>query len=114
MTDLDYWKECISIAADECELALTHEQLTYLADSVSGGHENYGMAFYSPPASERMDEIERGWKAKLKALQDEHDRYVNNAETAIKQALHVHRDDHVTIGAYGEVLRHAGRTEQIQ
>lgn len=114
MTNLDYWKECISIAADECELTLTPDQLTYLADSVSGGHENYGMAFYSPPASERMDEIERGWKAKLKAQQEEHERYVNNAETAIKQALRVHRDAHVTIGAYGEVLRHDGRTEQIQ
>lgn len=114
MTGLDYWKECISIAADECELTLTPEQLTYLADSVSGGHENYGMAFYSPPPSERMHDIEREWKAKLKAQQDEHERYVNNAETAIKQALRVHRDDQVSIGSHGEVLRYGGRTERIQ
>ena len=42
---MDYWKECISIAADECGLVLTEEQLECLADSVEGGHENYGMAF---------------------------------------------------------------------
>lgn len=48
MTDLDYWKECIGIAADECDLSMAEEQLSYIADSVSSGHENYGMAFYSP------------------------------------------------------------------
>lgn len=42
---MEYWKECISIAADECGLVLTEEQLECLASSVEGGHENYGMAF---------------------------------------------------------------------
>lgn len=42
---MKYWKECISIAADECGLALTDEQLDYLAGSVEGGFENYDMAF---------------------------------------------------------------------
>lgn len=110
----DYWKECISIAADECDLILTDEQLDYLASSAEGGHENYGMAFYSPPPSERLNDIEREWKAKLKRQQDEHDLYVRNAEIAVKQALRVGRDDQVTIGEYGEVLRHGGRTERIQ
>lgn len=114
MTDIDYWKECISIAADECDLEMTDKQLEYIADSVSSGHEHYGMAFYSPPPSERLNEIEGEWKRKLTALQAEFDAYRNNAETAVKQALRVHRDDQVTIGKYGEVLRHAGRTEQIQ
>jgi hypothetical protein len=110
----DYWQECIAIAAEECDLKLTPEQLDYLAGAAEGGHEHYGMAFYSPPPSERMDEIEGGWKAKLKALQAEFDAYRGHAETAVKQALRVHRDDPVTIGAYGEVLRHGGRTERIQ
>ena len=110
----DYWKECISIAAEECDLALTPEQLSYIAEAVEGGHEHYGMAFYSPPPSDRLNDIEREWKAKLKAQQDEHDRYARNAETAVKQALHVHLDDKVTIGEYGEVLLHGGRTERIQ
>lgn len=110
----DYWKECISIAADECDLILTDEQLDYLASSAEGGHENYGMAFYSPPASDRIIAIEREWKARLKVKQDELDKYMQNAEIAVKQALHVSQDTQVTIGSYGEVLRHGGRTERIQ
>lgn len=110
----DYWKECIAIAAEECDLPLTLEQLTYLANAVEGGHEHYGMAFYSPPPSDRLNDIEREWKVKLKAQQDEHERYVRNAETAVKQALRVPCDARVTIGSYGEVLRYGGRTERIQ
>lgn len=41
---MNYWEECISIAAEECGLTLTDEQLKYLTDAVEGGHENYGMA----------------------------------------------------------------------
>ena len=51
---------------------------------------------------------------KYKALEAENERYMRNAETAVKQALRVHCDDQVTIGSYGEVLRHGGRTERIQ
>lgn len=111
---LDYWKECISIAADECDLTLTAEQLDSIAESVQGGHENYGMAFYSPPSSDRYNQIEREWKAKLDAKQRELDAYRNNAETAVKKALRQHHDAQVTIGEHGEVLRHCGRTEKIQ
>lgn len=114
MDDLDYWKECISIAADECELSMTSEQLECLAVSVSGGHENYGMAFYSPPDSDRYADLEREWEAKYKALEKTLSNYQRNAETAMKQALNVHRDASVTIGEYGEVLHHAGRTTRIQ
>ena len=114
MTDLDYWKECISIAAEECDLSLTTEQLEALADGASKGHEYYGMAFYSPPPSERLREVEDEWKRKLAALQAEFDAYRDNAETAVKRALCQHRDANVSIGKYGEVLRHDGRTTQIQ
>jgi hypothetical protein len=41
---MDYWRECIEIALDECGLNATDEQVTYLVDAVKGGHENYGMA----------------------------------------------------------------------
>ena len=112
--DLDYWKECISIAANECDLKLTPEQLTYIADSVSGGHECYGMAFYSPPPSDRINDIEREQGRKFKALQADFDKYRDNAETAVKRALRQHRDAQVTIGEYGKVIRNDGRTEQIQ
>lgn len=65
MTTLDYWKETLSDAAQECGLTMNGEQLTCLAEAAQGAHENYGMAFYSPPASDRIADIERGWKAKL-------------------------------------------------
>jgi len=110
----DYWQECMAIAAEECGLTLTQEQLDCLANGAESGHEHYGMAFYSPPASERLSEIEDGYKAKLKALQAEFDAYRENAETAVKRALRVHRYDNVSIGQHGEVLRHDGRTERIQ
>jgi len=114
MSDLEYWKECISIAAEECDLSLTAEQLDALADGASSGHEHYGMAFYSPPPSERISDIEDEWKRKLVALQAEFDAYRGDAETAVKRALRQHSDANVSIGRYGEVLRHDGRTERIQ
>ena len=113
-SEKDYWQECIAIAAEECELTLTREQLDCLASAAESGHDHYGMAFYSPPASDRISDIEGEWKAKLKAQQAEHERYVRNAETAVKQALKVHRDDPVVIGEYGEVTLCGGRSVRIQ
>jgi hypothetical protein len=114
MTSIDYWKECISCAAEECGLEITQEQLESIAECVEGGHDNYGMAFYSPPPSDRMSVIESEWKAKLKDKERELERYQANAETAIKLALRQYSDANVSIGEYGEVLRHDGRTERIQ
>jgi hypothetical protein len=109
----DYWKECISEAADECDLVLSSEQLRHLAESVEAGHDNYGMAFYSPPASDRIADIENEWKAKIEAKDRELECYRTNAETAVKRALHQHSDAQVSIGEYGEVFRHGGCTVQI-
>ena len=111
---LDYWQECISIAASECELTMTVEQLKYIADAVEGGHENYGMAFYSPPSSDRIAELNREWETKMKSVEEDAKRYRENAETAIKQALRQRSDAVVSIGENGEVLRHGGRTERLQ
>lgn len=111
---MNYWEECVSSAADDCGLKLTDEQLKCLSGAVEIGHENYGMAFYSPPATDRLGDIEREWKAKVKSLEAELERYKQNAETAVKQALRCHSDDLVSIGDHGEVFRHGGRTEQIQ
>ncbi len=110
----DYWQEYISQAADECGLKLTKEQLECLASSAEAGHEYYGMAFYSPPSSDRIADIERGWKEKVAALERAAQTYRDNAEKAIKQALKQRFDANVSIGEYGEVFRHGGRTEQIQ
>lgn len=114
MNSMDYWKEWMADAAEDCGLELTPEQLDCLSGAAESGHEHYGMAFYSPPPGDRIREIENEWKRKLKSLQDEFDTYRNNAETAVKQALHVHRDDHVIIEPHGEVFRVGGRMEQIQ
>jgi len=114
MTHLDYWKECLAIAAEECGLSLSDDHLTELAEGVMGGHEHYGMAFYSPPSSDRISVIENEWKAKYNALQKEFDAYRGNAETAVKKALRQYSDSNVSIGEHGEVFRHGGRTEQIQ
>lgn len=114
MTRQDYYAECLSIASDECGLALTPEQLKYLAEAVEGAADNVGQAFYSPPASDRYNEIEREWKAKYEALKREFEAYRGDAETAVKQALRQYSDAQVSIGKHGEVLRHGGRTDRIQ
>lgn len=110
----NYWEECISIAAEECGLTLTPEQLKYLTEAVEGSHENYGLAFYSPPSSDRISAIEDEWKAKYKALEREHEKYQRNAEEAVKEALHVHHLDNVAIGEHGRVELISGRIERIQ
>lgn len=111
---LDYWKEGIADAAEECGAQLTEEQLTYIAQAVEGGHKNYGMAFYSPPPSERTSEIDREWRTKYEALQREFDEYRGDAETAVRRALKQFHDTQVSIEKHGDVFRHGGRSEQIQ
>ena len=114
MNELEYWEECISQAADECSLAMTAEQLKALAKAAQDGHESYGMAFYSPSDSDRYSDLEREWKAKLKAKDQEMERYRSNAEMAVKLALRQCRDANVSIGENGEVTRWDGRATQIQ
>lgn len=105
-TQNDYWRECISIAAEECGLTLTPEQLNYVADAVEGGHQHYGMAFYSPPPSDRLNAIEREWKEKLQAARDQHECYARSAEAAVKRVLRLHHSDRVLIGDDGEIHRY--------
>jgi hypothetical protein len=113
MSDLEYWKEVLSEGASDCELTLTDEQLTKLADYASGAHENYGMAFYSPPASDRLNQIEREWKAKYLALKSEFNTYRGTAEGVVKRILNVHRDDNISIGGDGYIRKHDGRSDVI-
>jgi len=42
---MDYWKECVESALEEAGIEATSGQITVMADVVSGGYENYGMAF---------------------------------------------------------------------
>lgn len=83
MKEKDYWEECISLGAEECGLRLSAEQIDCLAESVMSGHENYDMAFYTPPSSDRIYSIEKEYELKLKRLQTEFDAYRCNAESAV-------------------------------
>jgi hypothetical protein len=114
MTANDYWAECISEAASDCGLSLTKEQLGVLAHAVEMGHEHYGMAFYSPPSTDRINDIEREYKAKIAKLEADLKAYRHNAETAIKQALGQPLNASVSIGEHGEVTRYDGRFSTIQ
>ncbi len=114
MSKPDYWEEMIAIAAEECCLALTDVQLKYLAGAAESSHDNYGMAFYSPPASDRISAIESEWKKKYESLQKELDKYRENAEYAMKVALRRSTNDSVSIGDYGEVTLYNGRTVRLQ
>ena len=71
---MNYWKECIASAVDELGLALTDEQLEYLAEAVEGGHENYGMAFghdcIPNPVESRAQEELRELKRKNQQNED--------------------------------------------
>lgn len=69
----DYWDECIAIAFEEAGITATREQGEYVAGAVQGSHENYGMAHYTPPSSDRLEEAERKWTARLDARQKELD-----------------------------------------
>ena len=110
----DYWAECLACAADEIGLAFSAEHLAHMATALEGAHENYVMAFYSPPPSDRLNEIAREWKAKLSRLQADFDEFRNNAETAVKVALRQRPETNISIGEYGEVRRHDGRSDRIQ
>lgn len=114
MDPLNYWKEGLANSLEEVGVKLTDEQLTRVAKDIEGAHENYGMAFYSPPAGDRIAEVEREWKEKCAKLERDAEQYRRNAETAIKQALHQHSDAVVSIGEFGEVTRWGGRPVQIQ
>lgn len=114
MTTTDYWKEAISDAAQSCDLRLTHEQLACLAETIESAHENYGMAFYSPPSTDRISDIERAWKAKLEAKEKELEQYRANVDAALKRALNQRSDAQLSIGEYGAVFCYNGRVEQIQ
>jgi hypothetical protein len=73
MSRFSYWNERVATAAEECRAKLTKEQIEFIAGAVQSGHENYVQSFYSPPASDRIEVIERECQAKIKAAQAKND-----------------------------------------
>lgn len=53
---MDYWKECIAEAAEECGANLTEEQISSMAYFVEGAHENYRQAT-------GLDVADQNWRA---------------------------------------------------
>jgi hypothetical protein len=52
---MDYWKEAFAAALEEADIPLPgDDKLKLGAEVLEGAHENYGMAFYSPPAGEHL------------------------------------------------------------
>lgn len=116
---MQYWLDALSEAFDDAGIyevweALSRERQSEIASAIQTSYECYGMAFYSPPASDRLSAIDREWKVKYEALQKEFETYRNNAETAVRRALKQFPDTQVSIDEYGDVYRHGGRTERIQ
>jgi hypothetical protein len=112
--DLDYWKEAVSISAEENGIALTLEQRDALAYDMGMAHEHHGDAFYQPSWSDRFSDLEKEYAAKLKAAKAETEAIRHRAEVAVRQALRIKNGIPISIGDNGEVLAHGGRTEQVQ
>ena len=106
MNALDYWRECVSQAAGDCGLTLTTEQLESIAYAVEGAHENYGMAFYSPPATDRISAIEEEYQARIDKLSREADKFREDAHAAVKRCLRLHREDRISIQPGGYIERY--------
>lgn len=110
----DYYAEYLSDAFHEHDIHVTQEQLKDIASGLVISIDCESQAFYTPPASDYYAQVDREWKQKYDALQKEFDKYVGNAEKAVKKALRQPSDANVGIGEYGEVTRYDGRTTQIQ
>ena len=114
----EYWEESVSYAFDalgkyDVWNMLTREQQKEIGEALVTSHENYGMAHYSPPASDRFNDMERQWQQRLDEERDRTEAARKGAEIALRRVLRVHRDDPVSFTDAGEVYRHGGRTERI-
>ena len=99
----DYWIECVSQSAEDCGAILTKEQIAAIAADVQSGHENYGLAFYSPPASDRVDAIEEKWSKRCDELRKELAEYQAGALKAVRRAYRMHSDANIAIHKNGDV-----------
>lgn len=52
MIALEYWTACVEEALSGVHCVLLPQEIKAIAEDVMGAHENYGLAFYSPPSGE--------------------------------------------------------------
>ena len=61
------WRECVDEAFSDAAIEATYEQKENVAGRLQSAHENYGMAFYSPPSGEHyrseIDSLSRELRA---------------------------------------------------
>lgn len=119
MSREDYWQESFEIALDSLNLfhlveQMTPEQRAQVGESLASSAEHQSMAFYTPPASDRLNAIEREWQQKYERLEVEFNAFRSNAEEAVRKALRQPKDANIGIGPYGEVTRYDGRSTVIQ
>lgn len=100
---VDYWMECIAEAAQECDADLTESQLECIAESVAMGHECYGMAFYTPPPSDRIAEVEREWKKKYDKLKKRFDDFMERYDKGIRNLAGLRKGAHYDVHEDGEI-----------
>ena len=104
-TDHDYWREVVMNAADGCDLELTREQRESMADAMSAAHDRYGLAFYTPPSSDRMAEIEAEHKREVTRLRAEMDAYRATVQEGLKVRYEINgQGTQVDIDVHGRVL----------
>lgn len=113
-----YWQEAFEIALDEMGLfslveKMTAEQRAGIGEALQVSHENYELAHYSPPASDRIAVVELEWRQRLEDERDRTEAARKGAEIAMRKVLRVHRDVPITVTDAGEVYRHDGRTERL-
>lgn len=117
MSKAEYYEEAFMIAMEEAGCwhlveRMTKEQRAEVGAGIAGSVEHEGLAFYTPPASDRYRQIEREWQAKYNRLANEYERYQDSAEKHVKRILRVWPDVSISIDSDG-IYRHDGRTEQI-
>lgn len=106
---MDFYADAIRDAAEECGAELTDKQIAHLARAADRASKNVGMAFYTPPASDRLSEVENEWKRKYEALKAEYSTFQSNAEQAVQESFGLRRDDRVSIGSHGRVVLDDGQ-----
>ena len=89
---MDYWEECISIAANDCGLTLTKDQLECLAGSVESGHENYGMAFGHDCIPNPMSSEVESLKKQIREMEKRHEKQLHGIKkgVALRRQVSVH------------------------
>lgn len=84
-----------------------------MGKALATSQECYGMAFYTPPASDRISAIERENKSALTEIEARFDAYRATSEDVVRRILRLSPDTNIGINQHGEVHRYGGRIERI-